>query len=168
MSWDINRVMLIGRLSNDVDLKYTPSGTAIAKFGLAVGGKPKNDGSDSVSFFNIVVWGKAAENCSSYLSKGKQVAIDGRLDQRSWTAQDGSKRSTVEVIAERVEFLGSSGGTPRQAPAPDTNANAGVKQGTGSGGGTYEDNFYDNTNFDTTPADPNSFPDEQNPNDPNF
>lgn len=159
MSWDINRVTLVGRLSNDVDLKYTPSGTAVAKFGLAVGGKPKPDGGDTVSFFNIVVWGKTAENCGNYLSKGKQVAIDGRLEQRSWTAQDGSKRSTVEVIADRIEFLGSSGQGGKSAASA-----SGEKQGST----TYEDNFYDNTNFDPTPVDPNFYKDDSHPNDPNF
>src|SRR5208337_2437905 len=98
MSWDINRFITVGRLTGDVELKYTPNGTAVARFGIAVGGKPKSDGSDSVSFFNVVVWGKGAENCSNYLSKGKQVALDGRLEQRSWVTQDGSKRSVVEII----------------------------------------------------------------------
>lgn len=107
MSWDINRVIMVGRLTNNIELKYTPSGSAVARFCLAVGGRQKSDGSDSVSFFNIVVWGKAAETCSNYLAKGKQIALDGRLEQRSWTAQDGAKKSVVEVIAERVEFLGS-------------------------------------------------------------
>lgn len=159
MSWDINKVILVGRLSNDVDLKYTPSGTAVAKFGLAVGGKPKPDGSDSVSFFNVVVWGKAAENCGNFLSKGKQIALDGRLEQRSWTAQDGSKRSTVEVIADRIEFLGS----------PGQGQKAGVSAAAAGGekpAASYEDNFYDNTNFDPTPVDPGFYQD--NGNDPNF
>jgi len=104
MAWDINRVTLVGRLAGDVELKYISSGTAVAKFGLAVGGKPR-DGQDTVSFFNVVVWGKMGENCSQYLSKGKQVCVDGRLEQRRWQTQDGSNRSTVEVVAERVQFL---------------------------------------------------------------
>jgi single-strand DNA-binding protein len=160
MSWDINKVVLVGRLSADVELKYTPSGTAVAKFGLAVGGKPKQDGSDSVSFFNIVVWGKAGETCSNYLSKGKQIAIDGRLEQRSWTAQDGSRRSTVEVIAERVEFLGSPGASKNQnASTAPASPNTGTKQ---------DDNFYDNTNFDPAPVDTAFYQSESNPEEPNF
>lgn len=111
MSWDINRVLVIGRLTRDVELKYTPSGAPVANFGIAVGGKPSQNGEENVSFFNIVVWGKSAENCSNYLSKGKQCAIDGRLDQRRWKAQDGSNRSVVEIVAERVEFLGSASDT---------------------------------------------------------
>ena len=142
MSWDINKVFLIGRLSNEVDLKYTPGGAAVAKFGIAVGGRPKQDGTDSVSFFNVVVWQKAAENCKNFLTKGKQVAIEGRLEQRSWTAQDGGKRSTVEVIAERVQFLGSAGG------------GQGGNQGGNQGGGPKnnpekqdDSRYYDNSDF---------------------
>lgn len=164
MSWDINKVVLIGRLSSDVEVKYTPSGSAVARFGLAVGGKPKPDGSDSVSFFNIVVWGKTGENCGQFLSKGKQVALDGRLEQRSWTAQDGSRRSTVEVIADRVEFLTPSGGGARPA------GNSGAQ---GASGGSkpapaYEDTFYDNTNFDSTPLDPGFIDEGHGSDGPNF
>jgi single-strand DNA-binding protein len=103
MAWDINRVVLIGNLTRDVELRYTSNGTPVAKLGIAVGGMQK----DSVSFFNVVVWNKQAENCSKYLSRGKRVAIDGRLEQRTWEAQDGTKRSSVEIIADRVEFLSS-------------------------------------------------------------
>ncbi len=153
MSWDVNRVTLVGRLAGDVDLKYTPSGTAIAKFGLAVGGKPR-DGQDTVSFFNIIVWGKMGENCSQFLSKGKQVCIDGRLEQRRWQAQDGSNRSVIEIIAERVQFLttaGSGGGGGSQAPRPQ-GQNKSQNQ-PASGAGDFNDDFYDNTGFDPTPVD---------------
>lgn len=101
MSWDINKVVLVGRLACEVDLKTTPSGDHVANFRIAVGA-----GEDKVSFFSIVAWKKVAEVCEKYLIKGKQIAVDGRLEQRSWTANDGSKRSIVEVIAERVEFIG--------------------------------------------------------------
>lgn len=155
MAWDINRVVLVGRLSNDVSLTHAPSGSAIAKFGLAVGGRPARDGSgDNASFFNIVVWDKAAEFCGQYLKKGDRIAIDGRLEQRSWTAQDGTRRNTVEVIAERVESLGSPQGqggggytprpqqsqAPQQAPAPQ----AAPKK---------NDDYYDNTDFKSDPID---------------
>ena len=147
MSWDINRVIIVGRLTNDVELKYTPSGMAIAKFGIAVGGRPKQDGTDNVSFFNVVVWGKTGENCGTYLSKGKQVALDGRLEQRSWTAQDGSRRSVVEITAERVEFLGApsgkGAGTSAQGQITESRADL-----------SASDNFYDNTDFNSAPVDP--------------
>jgi single-strand DNA-binding protein len=161
MSWDINRVIIVGRLTNDVELKYIPSGSAVARFGIAVGGRPRQDGADSVSFFTVVVWGKAAETCSNYLAKGKQVALDGRLEQRSWTAQDGSRRSVVEVVAERVEFLGSAGAN-KQGSAPQQNA------GSKPAPVNFEDNFYDNTDFNSAPVDPGTFQDDQNPGDPNF
>lgn len=105
MAWDINRVVLIGRLSNEVDLRYTPSGDAVAKFSLAVGGRPDKDGKDTASFFNVVVWNKTAEFCGQYLKKGDRIGIDGRLEQRSWLADDDSKRTAVEIIGERVESL---------------------------------------------------------------
>jgi single-strand DNA-binding protein len=146
MAWNINRVILVGRLSNDVELKYIPSGKAVAKFGIAVGGRPRQDGAESVSFFNVVVWDKPAETCAKFLSKGKQVALDGHLEQRSWTAQDGTKRSTVEVIAERVEFLGSPTGGGNRAPQAEKSAGDDVP---------LEDNFYDNTGFNPSPVDPN-------------
>lgn len=113
MSWDINRVILIGRLSNDPELKYITSGSAVVKFGLAVGGKPKPDKSDSVSFFNIVAWGKTAENIAHYCKKGNQIGIDGRLDQRTWKTQEGQSRSMVEIIADRVEFLQAAKGNQK-------------------------------------------------------
>ncbi|MGL5721297.1 MAG: single-stranded DNA-binding protein [Brevinema sp.] len=161
MAWDINRVVLVGRLSNDVDLRYAPSGAAVAKFGLAVGGKPAKDGADSVSFFNVVVWNKPAEFCGQYLRKGDRIAIDGRLEQRTWTAQDGARRSVVEIVADRVESLGSPSGrdsqpreggnsapqraaTPRQAPPPPKK----------------EDDYYDNTDFKDEPMDYDPFGDE--------
>ncbi len=148
MSWDINRCTLVGRLAGDVDLRYTPSGTAIAKFGLAVGGRPR-DGQDTVSFFNIIVWGKMGENCSQFLSKGKQVCVDGRLEQRRWQAQDGSNRSTIEVVAERVQFL-SPQGSGSGGPAPARPQQQGNPQPDASG---FNDDFYDNTGFDPTPMD---------------
>lgn len=111
MAWDINKVVLVGRLSSDVELKHNQSSDkSVARFSIAVGGMSK----DSVSFFNVVVWGKSAETANQYLSKGKQVAIDGRLEQRTWTTQDGSRRSTVEIIAERLQFLGVKEESSRQ------------------------------------------------------
>ena len=149
MSWNINRVVIIGRLSNDVELKHIPSGTAVAHFNIAVGGKSDKDGKDTVSFFNVVVWGTIAENCAKYLSKGKLVCIDGALHQRSWKAQDGSNRSVVEIVAERVEFL-----SPMQSGQPAKQAQP-EQQG-------QEDGFYDNTGFDPTPIDPGFYDNPDN------
>jgi len=153
MSWDINRVVLVGRLARDPEIKYTPSQMAVARFTLAVGGKQKNDGTDEVSFIPIVVWGKAAENCKQYLAKGRMVAVDGRLDQRSWKAQDGSPRSTIEVVAERVEFLGGGkNGEKPFSPAKDDDSSLAPN----------DVPFYDNTDslmsdMDINPVDPAGF-----------
>ena len=112
MSWDINHVILVGRLTRDPELSYTPSGTAVCRFSIAVnrssGPSSENSGDNSTSYFNIVTWNKTAEICKEYLSKGKQVGIDGRLQQRRWEGQDGIKRSTVEIVASNVQFFGSS------------------------------------------------------------
>lgn len=149
MAWDINRVTLVGRLSSDVDLRYTQSGVAIAKFGLAVGGRPRQQDPDPVSFFNVVVWGKSGENCSKYLSKGKQIALDGRLEQSRWKAQDGSNRSRVEIYADRGEFLGSpSSGSNQERQGGSYQGNQGP-----SDSGPIDDKIYDNTDFDPTPLD---------------
>ena len=121
----INRVTLVGNLTRDPELRTTPNGKSVCTLGLAVNERYKNDAGEWVekpNFFDIVVWGAQAENCSQYLSKGRQVAVDGRLSYRSWEAQDGSKRSKVEVIANTVQFLGSrqdsSAGSPVTAGAP--------------------------------------------------
>ena len=112
MSWDINHVILVGRLTRDPELSYTPSGTAVCKFSIAVnrssGSSSDSNGSNSTNYFNIVTWNKTAEICKEYLSKGKQIGIDGRLQQRRWEGQDGIKRNTVEIIANNVQFFGPS------------------------------------------------------------
>jgi single-strand DNA-binding protein len=111
------RVTLVGNLTRDPELRQTPGGTSVCQFGVAVGRRYKDNSGqwvDKASFFDVVVWGQQGENCAQYLSKGREVAVDGRLDQRSWDAQDGSKRSKVEIIAETVVFLGGQGGEPRE------------------------------------------------------
>jgi single-strand DNA-binding protein len=108
----LNKVILIGNLTRDPELRYTPSGTAIAKFGLAVNEKFKqgDEWKERVNFIDIVVWGKQGENCSEYLAKGRSVCVDGRLQYSSWETEEGQKRSKLEVVADRVVFLGSKGG----------------------------------------------------------
>ena len=110
----MNNVILIGRLIKDVELRYTQSSNATyARFTIAVDrgmSKEKKqeaeaNGQPTADFINIVVWGKQAENCQRYLQKGRNVAIQGRLQSGSYTAQDGSKRYTTEVWAERVQFI---------------------------------------------------------------
>ena len=102
----LNRVILIGRLTRDPELRYTPNGTAVASFTVAVDRKFKREETD---FIPIVVWSKLAEHCANYLAKGRLVAIEGRLQVRSYEAQDGQKRWVTEVIGDDVRFLEKSG-----------------------------------------------------------
>lgn len=104
----LNRVILIGNLTRDPELRVTPSGTPVANFGLAINRKWTNkqgEKVEGVDYINIVVWGRLAELCGDYITKGSPVAIDGRLQSRAWEAEDGSKRSVIEVVAENVQFL---------------------------------------------------------------
>lgn len=104
----LNRIFLIGNLTRDPELRYTPGGTAVASFGMAINTpitRPSGESKDDVCFVKIVVWGKQGENCKQYLSKGRLVFVEGRLIYRSWE-QEGKTRSTLEVRADRVQFLG--------------------------------------------------------------
>lgn len=106
---DVNHVVLIGHLTRDADLKYTSGGTPVSKFSIAIN-KRKKQGEewvDEVSFFDIVLWGKSAENLNNFLVKGKQVAVEGELHQNRWE-QEGQNRSKVEIIANNVQLLGGS------------------------------------------------------------
>src|SRR6266550_1227631 len=126
---NINRVVLVGNLTKDPELRHTPSGTALCKLRLAVNTRQKDNTTgewgDKPNYFDITVWGNQAESCAQFLAKGRPVAVDGRLDWREWDAQDGTKRQAVEIIADTVQFLGSrdgggapaSGGEPQFVPA---------------------------------------------------
>ncbi len=108
----LNKVILIGNLTRDPELRYTAGGTAMAKLGLATNRKYKqgDEWKEEVTFVDITVWGRQAETSSEYLSKGRPVLIEGRLQYSQWETDDGQKRSKLEVVAERVQFLGSAGG----------------------------------------------------------
>jgi len=108
---NINRVVLTGNLTADPDLRSTPSGTPVCSLRIACNTRRK-DGEewvDKPNYFNVTVWGGQGENVARYLSKGRPVAVDGRLEWREWEAQDGSKRQAVDIIADSVQFLGSNG-----------------------------------------------------------
>lgn len=110
MSWDINHVVLVGRLTRDPELTYTQSGAAVCRFSIAVNRSSGTSGEDreaTTNYFNVVAWNKTAEICKEYLKKGRQVGIDGRLQQRRWEGADGVKRSTVDIVANNVQFFGS-------------------------------------------------------------
>lgn len=103
----MNKIILIGRLVRDPELSYTQGGKAVCKFTLAVD-RPYNGESKEADFINIVVWNKAGENAAKYLVKGRQTAVEGRLQIRSYDGNDGKKRYVTEVIADRVEFIGGT------------------------------------------------------------
>lgn len=132
----LNKIMLIGRLTKDPELRYTPNGAAVASFTLAVNRRFFSpSGEKEADFIPIVVWNKPAENCAKYLTKGSQAAVDGRLQIRTYDGNDGNRRWVTEVVADNVEFLSS-------------NSNAG-----GTGGGNYKPNTQNtNNNFDSSMA----------------
>ena len=121
----LNRVLLIGNLTKDPELRYTPSGTPVANLRLAVNSSFKGqDGQrkEETCFITIVVWSKQAELCNQYLKKGRSIFVEGRLIYRSWEAE-GKTRSTMEVRADRVQFLGGPG-APGAPGAAREDANA--------------------------------------------
>jgi len=115
---NLNKVFLMGNLTRDPELRYVPSGAPVATFGLAVNRRyvtQQGEKKDEVCFVRVVVFGKQAESCSQHLSKGRLVFIEGRLQYRSWE-QEGQKRNSLDVVAERVQFLGG--------PRPSADAEA--------------------------------------------
>jgi len=108
---NLNRVLLIGNLTKDPELRYTPQGTAVVNLRMAVNRKFRNKNQElkeETCFVTVVVWDKQAETCNRYLHKGSPVFIEGRLQSRSWEDNAGQKRSVIEVRAERVQFLGQA------------------------------------------------------------
>jgi len=119
---NLNKVFLIGNLTRDPELKYIPSGIAVTDLNIATNRVFKNkEGTktEETCFVRVVVWANQAESCAKYLSKGRPVFIEGRLKNNSWEDKDGQKRSTMEVVAERVQFLGSSQGSGNAASLPN-------------------------------------------------
>jgi single-strand DNA-binding protein len=124
----LNRVMLIGNLGKDPEVRFTPGGQAVARFSLAtseVFNDREGQRQERTEWHNIVVWGKQAETCGQYLAKGRQVFIEGSIRNRSYDDKDGNKRYITEINAQRVQFLGGRGGE-------------GGGRGAGGGGGHDE------------------------------
>jgi single-strand DNA-binding protein len=119
----INHIILIGRLTRDPELRYTPNGVAVANFDLAVDRDFLQNGQKEVDFIRIVAWQKLAETCANYLKKGRLVAVEGRLQIRSYETQDGQKRKVVEVIVSRVQFLERAQGGSEPAQDDLSNIN---------------------------------------------
>ena len=112
MAASINRVVHVGNLTRDPELRHTPSGMPVCSLRIAVNSRQKQaDGQwgEKPNYFSITVWGQQGENCAQYLSKGRPVAIDGRLDWREYQTQDGQKREAIEIVADSVQFLGGRG-----------------------------------------------------------
>jgi single-strand DNA-binding protein len=114
-SSNVNVVVVTGNLTRDPELRSTPSGTSICKLRVAVNTRRKDGQTgewvDKPNYFDVTVWGAQGENCANYLSKGRPVAIEGRLDWREWDDKEGNKRQGVEIIANSVQFLGSRDGS---------------------------------------------------------
>ena len=118
---DVNSVVIVGRLTRDAELKYTSGGTAVSKIGIAVNKRVKkgDEWTEQASFFDVTLWGKMAEGLNQYLVKGKQIAIEGELEQERWE-KDGQTHSKVTITASNVQLLGGGqgSGSATDAPAP--------------------------------------------------
>ena len=120
----LNKVLLIGNLTRDPELRYIPSGSAVTSFTIAMNRVYKlqtGEKKEEVSFVRVVVWGRLAEVCNDYLKKGNPVFVEGRLQSRSWDGPDGQKKNALEVIAQNIQFLKQGGSAPREraGEAPD-------------------------------------------------
>jgi single-strand DNA-binding protein len=153
---DINRVVLVGRLTRDAELRYTASGQPVSNISLAINQRRKRDEQwvDEAHFFDAVVWGKTAESLAPYLKKGKQIGVEGELRQNRWE-QDGQKRSRVEIFTTNIQLLGSrnDGGSgsdfdppPRDASGPGDPGGPGG-QSSDAGGIPSADQFDDDIPF---------------------
>jgi single-strand DNA-binding protein len=129
----LNKVMIIGNLGADPEMRYTGSGSAVTTFNVATNRQyttREGEQRDETEWFRVVAWNRLAEICSQYLSKGRQVYVEGRMQTRSWEGQDGQKRYTTELIAQEVQFLGNQrdggfdGGFDRGAPQLAVGADA--------------------------------------------
>jgi single-strand DNA-binding protein len=134
-STNLNRVVITGNLTRDPELRSLSSGTSVCKLRVAVNSRRKDASSgewvDKPNYFDVTVWGAQGENCAQYLAKGRPVAVDGRLDWREWDAQDGTKRQSVEIIAENTRFVGGRDGS----------GSGGDFERGGRSGGNYSDDF---------------------------
>lgn len=109
-----NKVMLMGNLTRDPELRYTSGGQAVCNFSLAINryfNDKQGERKEETTFMRVTVWGKQGENCAQYLTKGRSAFVEGRLQSRSWETEDGQKRSAVDVVADSVQFIGGRGDT---------------------------------------------------------
>ncbi len=126
----LNKVLLIGNLTKDPEMRYTPSGVAVANLRLAVNRKYKDktgEWNEDTCFINVAAWDKQAEVCNQYLQKGRSIFVEGRLQSRSWETNDGQKRSMIDIRAERIQFLGP-GKSGESTNAPTGNSEAVIEE----------------------------------------
>jgi single-strand DNA-binding protein len=150
---NLNRVVITGNLTRDPELRSLPSGTSVCSLRVACNTRRKDNSTgewvDKPNYFDVTVWGAQGENCARYLSKGRPVAIDGRLEWREWENQEGQKRQAVEIIADSVQFLGgrddAGGGNGFQAksdvPVDESDMQPAPASGGAGGGGTGDDDI---------------------------
>jgi single-strand DNA-binding protein len=144
---NINRVVLTGNLTRDPELRNTSGGTPVCSLRLACNTRRRDSSGewvDKPNFFDITVWGAQGENCANYLSKGRPVAVDGRLEWREWEDKQGNKRQSIDIIADSVQFLGSPGGAEnggRFTPQSDVPADTADFQSAPSGGSSQDDDI---------------------------
>jgi single-strand DNA-binding protein len=141
---NINRVVLTGNLTRDPELRSTPSGMSVCSLRIASNTRRKDnttgEWTDKPNYFSVTVWGAQGENCARFLSKGRPVCIDGRLEWREWQGQDGNKRESIEIVADAVQFLGGRDDAPANgngfAPRSDVPADTSdfAPQAVGAGG----------------------------------
>ncbi|HEU4656783.1 MAG TPA: single-stranded DNA-binding protein [Capillimicrobium sp.] len=148
---NINRVILTGNLTRDPELRALPSGMSVCSLRIASNTRRKDNQSgewvDKPNYFSVTIWGRQGENAAQYLSKGRPVAIDGRLEWREYTDQQGNKREAIEIVADNVQFLGSAGGemgngggfTPRSDVPVSTDDFSPAPVGGGGMGGSAPD-----------------------------
>ncbi len=124
----VNKVILVGRLGQDPELKHTPAGGTVCQFSLATSENwldKQGQKQEKTEWHRVVVWGKLAETCNQYLAKGRQAYVEGRLQTRSWDDKDGQKRYTTEIVANTIQFLGSKDNSGAHASAPVSNSAGG-------------------------------------------
>ncbi len=144
MAGSLNKVLLIGRLGRDPEVRYTTSGQPVATFSIATDESYKSkDGQkvEKTEWHRIVVWGKSAEFCGNYLTKGRLVFVEGKLETRKWQDKDGVEKYTTEIKADRVDFMDSRQSEGGFAPAPQFQKNQGGQPGGQQGGRGYDEDM---------------------------
>ena len=150
MAGDINRVVLVGRLTRDAELSYTNTGFALTKFSIAINRRKKSGDQwvDEANFFDVVIWGKRGEALNQYLTRGQQIAVEGELRQERWE-KDGMKRSKVSIEATNIQLLGgsksdrssSNGGEYQSKPPQQKQSSNAQPFDSYNGGGSFEDDI---------------------------